>query len=209
MPTEHIVQQGEYLAKIAAQYGFSSYRTIWDHANNAELKRKRKNPNILYPGDKLFIPDRQPREESASTDTRHDYRLKSETLKLRLLVKGSDDEPIANTPCVLIVENRRYEKTTNAAGNVEEIIRRGAHVASLTIRDVEIPLRIGDLDPVEEISGQQARLNNLGYDAGPVDGSDEAKRRSAVEEFQCDHKLKVDGDCGSKTQAKLVEVHGC
>jgi peptidoglycan hydrolase-like protein with peptidoglycan-binding domain len=33
--------------------------------------------------------------------------------------------------------------------------------------------------------------------------------RSAVEEFQCDHGLTVDGDCGAQTQAKLLSVHGC
>jgi len=31
---------------------------------------------------------------------------------------------------------------------------------------------------------------------------------SAVEEFQCDNGLTVDGDCGPNTQAKLKEVHG-
>jgi peptidoglycan hydrolase-like protein with peptidoglycan-binding domain len=29
-----------------------------------------------------------------------------------------------------------------------------------------------------------------------------------VQEFQCDHQLKVDGVCGPQTQAKLVDAHG-
>ena len=32
---------------------------------------------------------------------------------------------------------------------------------------------------------------------------------SAIEEFQCDHGLVVDGKCGPATQAKLKQVHGC
>ncbi len=55
-------------------------------------------------------------------------------------------------------------------------------------------------------SGQQARLDNLGYFAS--DGDDDAFK-SAVEEFQCDNSLTVDGDCGPATQAKLKQVYGC
>ena len=32
--------------------------------------------------------------------------------------------------------------------------------------------------------------------------------RSAVEEFQCDHGLSVDGEVGPKTQRALVDAHG-
>jgi hypothetical protein len=62
--------------------------------------------------------------------------------------------------------------------------------------------------PVEELSGQQVRLNNLGYFAGDVGEKDEESFRSAVEEFQCGHGSAVDGVCGPTSQAKLNEVHG-
>src|SRR5262249_8508870 len=95
-----------------------------------------------------------------------------------------------------------------------------AERASLIIKDpqtplddVVIPIKVGHLDPVEEVSGQQARLNNLGYFAGPLEGKTEEENQalflSAIEEFQCDHGLRVDGICGPQTQAKLKEVHGC
>ena len=55
----------------------------------------------------------------------------------------------------------------------------------------------------------QEEIAGLGYDPGPLDGKgDEYARRSAYEEFQCDHGLEVDGDPGPKTLAKLVEIHG-
>ena len=72
-----------------------------------------------------------------------------------------------------------------------------------------MPTRIGHLDPVEEPSGQMARLTNLGYYLGPEGEIDAHQLRSAIEEFQCDHSLPVDGKCGSQTQAKLKQVHGC
>jgi hypothetical protein len=70
------------------------------------------------------------------------------------------------------------------------------------------PVRIGDLDPVNEETGQMARLANLGYYRASLDKPDQDELLSAIEEFQCDNKLAVDGDCGPKTQAKLKEVHG-
>ena len=62
MGTYHTVVQGEYLSGIAKKYGFSSHKKIWDHAQNAELKKQRQNPNVIFPGDQLFIPDKRIRK---------------------------------------------------------------------------------------------------------------------------------------------------
>ncbi len=43
MASQHTVEQGEFLAKIAAKYGFSEYRIIWDHRQNTNLERQRQN----------------------------------------------------------------------------------------------------------------------------------------------------------------------
>jgi peptidoglycan hydrolase-like protein with peptidoglycan-binding domain len=118
------------------------------------------------------------------------------------------------------VENQVYLLTMDGQGRLEQTVLVPAEHASLVIKDpqtplhdVVIPIKIGHLDPVEEVSGQKARLNNLGYFAGPLEGKSEEENNvmflSAVEEFQCDHGLVVDGKCGPNTQAKLKQVHGC
>ena len=61
MPITYTVVQGDYVSRIAAQQGFAGYSKIWNHPNNAELKNLRQNPEVLYPGDVLFIPDREDR----------------------------------------------------------------------------------------------------------------------------------------------------
>ena len=55
MSINHIVRQGEHLSQIALNYGFRDYKIIWDHPDNAALKKLRKSPNVLMPGDTLRI----------------------------------------------------------------------------------------------------------------------------------------------------------
>src|SRR5262249_44370257 len=212
----HTVAQGEHLSKIARQYGFVDYTTIWDHAQNADLRQKRQNPNVLLPGDRLYIPDKELKSESRSTDRQHAFQIKRQRLKLRLVIEDQYEKPIANAPCELHVESESYQVTTDGSGKIEQEIPTTAETARLIIKSKEtaldalvIPIKIGHLDPVDERTGQQARLANLGYYTGPIDGQENPAFRLAVEEFQCDHGLAVDGVCGSQTQAKLKLVHGC
>jgi len=215
MAGNYTVRQGDHLFKIAKAFGFSDYHTIWDHPSNAALKQKRDNPNVLYPGDKLFVPDREQREESRSTNKKHPFKMKSSGLKLRLVLEDVYEKPIANAKCQLILGSDFRNVTTDGSGRIEESIPADVHDVVLTIQDAQqtpfsatqIAIKVGDLDPVTEVSGQIARLNNLGYFVG--DGDPDAALKSAVEEFQCENGLTVDGDCGPNTQAKLKQVHGC
>ena len=231
MGKTHFVAQGEYLAKIARAYGFADFHTIWDAPENKDLKEKRKNPNILYPGDKLVIPDKEIREESRATEKKHKFELQGEKLKLRIQLLDFKNKPVEGHKCTLIVEGKPKEFQTGSDGMLEEEIAPDQGAGKVQDRGkpdpnqpfqapLEIPLRIGHLDPVDKVPGQIARLNNLGYNAGEVpehtltDDEEEKLPKSpqflsAVEEFQCDFGLKVDGICGKNTQEKLVKVHGC
>jgi len=214
MGSYYMVVQGDHISKIAKENGFPDYHTIWDHPNNADLKKKRDNPNVLNPGDQIFIPDKEQKEESGNTEKRHTFQVKKEPLKLRLVLEDMYEKPIANATYALLVEGVVTQKTTDGKGHIEQDIPLDAHEATLVLRgdetpfrDIPFPIKIGNLDPVEEVSGQVARLSNLGY--FPGDGTDDDAFESAVEEFQCDHGLKIDGICGPKTQAKLKQIHGC
>jgi hypothetical protein len=215
MATDYVVKQGDYLAKLAKQFGLPA-NAIWNHPNNSDLKQKRPNPNVLFPGDQLHIPDLKAREESCNTDQLHGFETAFPTLRLRLVLEDRFKQPIANANCVLGVGSDFQNLTTDGNGKIDQLIQPGAQQGFVAIQDPQnpidgerIPLKIGDLDPIEEVSGQTGRLNNLGYFAGDVDDPDENSFLSAVEEFQCDFGLLVDGVCGPNTQAKLKQVHGC
>ena len=203
------------MAGIARQHGFSDYRSIWDHPQNRRVKQERQDPNILYPGDVLFIPDRMTREVSAATEKKHRYQLSGPRLKLRLKIKDYDGKPLGSVRCRVRVCNIIHELKTDSAGLVEVCINPDAENGLLQFDDlslpydINIPLKIGHLDPIDTRSGQKARLNNLGYYWGPLTDEGTDDFRYAIEEYQCDANLVVNGICDEQTQAKLKTEHGC
>jgi N-acetylmuramoyl-L-alanine amidase len=220
MSTEHTVAQGEHLVRIADQYGFADYGTIWNHADNAELKTKRENPNVLFPGDQITIPEKETSEYSRATDNTHKFRKSGKPLQLNLKLERAYDGAVSGTPCDLSAGALQVSLTTDGDGAIGSTIPKSVEDVRLVVHekievkdgtlpaDEELALQVGWLDPVDERSGQVGRLANLGYYRGPFDPVDEPELLSAVEEFQCEHDLKVDGICGPATQAKLKEVHG-
>ncbi|MGH8079197.1 MAG: PGRP and LysM peptidoglycan-binding domain-containing protein [Lysobacter sp.] len=217
---QHRVQQGDYLAKIARVYGLSDWREIWNHPDNLALKNRRKDPNVLFPGDVLAIPDTQAKHVARPADQSHRFTAKRPDLRLIVVLDRAYDTPLAGIGCELTVDGDPRLLTSGGDGRIERGIAPVAAQAQLTLRDsgtaldhVPVTLRIGHLDPVDLPSGQCARLNNLAYFAGPDPDGDAGENArlfdSAVQEFQCDHGLVVDGVCGPRTQSKLREVYGC
>jgi hypothetical protein len=202
MATTHIVDEGEHLSGIAADNGFSDFHTIWDHPQNADLKAIR-DPHVLFPGDELFIPDPKTKTENGATGKVHQFELSTAPLFLRLRVQDMDARPIIETPCDLHVErNQAASKNTDDTGIVspEEQIDPKAGVGELVVhlqrapvnggdpppeQTLKFDLRIGQLNPETKLSGQQARLNNLGYFAGFM-LDDLEQLLWAAEEFECD-----------------------
>jgi hypothetical protein len=206
MPSRHTVQQGEHASRIAANYGFQDYRAIWNHPENAALVKLRQTPNVLLPGDVLFIPDKQIKTEKIPTGKVHRYRLTAPRLLLRIILKEFDDQPIADSDCELEVEGTVCKLKSTKQGLVELEIPATAESGKLRVPalNLEVPLKIGHLDPIEEVSGWKARLFNLGY----YHGGEEARLKVAVEEFQGDHGLERTGEPDDATRAKLRELHG-
>lgn len=219
MSSSHTVIQGECLSSIARRYGFASHAVLWDHPGNAGLKKLRMNPNVLFPGDSVFIPSRVLKAEAAETDVSHRFVLETEKLVLRLVLEDRYAKPLAQARCELQVDGRTVPLTADGDGRIETKIDPLATLASLTVHPKSpavaftVPIDISHLDPVDETSGLRERLNNLGYCAGPVPAGTEedsaAVFQSAIEEFQCEHGLVVDGKAGPATKAKLKQVHGC
>jgi hypothetical protein len=221
MAGNYTVKPGDHMSSIAEQSGFTKYETIWNHPENADLKALRQDPNVLNPGDTVFIPDPEHKNYDRPVDQRHHFTRPGEPLKLRLVLNRMYNDPYANTPCTLLVGLEKSDLTSDGNAQIEKPIKKTAADGSVKVKDQikvdgadvpierEVDFKIGFLDPVTEVSGQVARLANLGYYRGSDSPVDDDEFSSSVEEFQCDNRLAVDGKCGPNTQAKLLSVHGC
>jgi N-acetylmuramoyl-L-alanine amidase len=206
------VKAGECLSSISDRAGHL-WQTIWNHPSNSDLKQSRGDPHILFPGDQVFVPPICERVEYAATDQRHTYIRKCNLAKLRIVVKDLD-EPVASQPYSLNVDGQWFTGVTDNAGQLELEIRPGAQKGHLIVGEgddvLEYDFELGTLDPPDSITGIQARLGNLGYDVGPVDGIHGPKTTAAVEEFCAEYEIDPP-DEGEITQAfcdKLAQEHG-
>lgn len=207
MPTEHTVRQGECIASIAQRYGHFP-DAVWDHPDNAELKKTRQDPFCLLPGDRVMVPDKTAKDVDCAAGERHRFRRKGvpEQLKVQFLSKG---EPRANEAYSLNLDGELISGTTDRDGWLICSIPPGAKAAKVTFGgDKEVyDLDLGRLDPIEEITGALARLRNLGFYAGPVDG-DPDDLEVALVDFQAARDLEITGELDDATKAELKQVYG-
>src|SRR4051794_19706314 len=84
MPTPHIVSQGECLSSIAKLYGFADWRRIYNAPDNEAFRKKRPNPDVIYPGDVVQIPARDQTPLVLATGRRHKIIVKRVQTRVRL-----------------------------------------------------------------------------------------------------------------------------
>ncbi len=66
---------------------------------------------------------------------------------------------------------------------------------------------IPQINTIEKTTAEiQKRLNQLGYEAGPVDGIKGIKTINAIRKFQYDNKLMVDGVVGPQTWKAIIKL---
>ena len=213
----HTVEQGESLITIAKRFGFRKYTTIYNHGNNAEFRAKRPNPNLIHPGDRLWIPDKQPKQQSCATGKVHRFEVHRLKRKLEIRVLDVDGQPIVDTQYQLYLDGELFGSAhkTNGNGVLKEEIPVEAKEGELRIKNYVWPLKLDHLNPIrqasdEGISGVQARLKNLGYDPGPIDGILGPRTRAAIHAFQLDHlEDQASGECDETTIAKVISQYGC
>lgn len=210
MSKQYEVKQGDCIASIASEHGFFP-GTLWNHPENRPLKRLRKDPNILLPGDVVHVPDKERKEISAATGARHRFRRKGVPEMLRIVLQDQQDESRADVAYVLTIDGVHHEGITGADGLIESPILPAARDAILRVRDGESTtvyrLPLGDLDPITEVSGVQMRLRNLEFYGGETHGELSEETRSAIEDFQRHHGLAPTSALDAATRTKIEQVH--
>lgn len=212
---EYVVKQGDCMRSIACEAGFL-WETIWNHPRNASLKELRRDPNVLCPGDHVFIPERRPASFACRTGAVHKFIVKGTVERFRIALLTSAGKPRSGLAYELEIDGKTVSGTTNDQGVAECTMRPDARHGTLVLRDgnkeEHFELLLGHLDPVSEMTGVQARLNNLGFKCGAMDGKLGPKTRRAIEAFQAkhevEHKLSITGEPDDATRKALLLVHG-
>jgi hypothetical protein len=161
----------------------------------------------------IELPDLDLQSSGHATDALHEFVAWTvRVIDLRL--HAWQWQSLASCPAQLS-SSAVDAQSTDEAGDVTFTLRSvvpdvGAVMETKAVEHDYVVARkveIAGLDPVELPRGQRTRLDNLGY-VGLFDDDDDGPSAWAIEEFQCEHGLTIDGDCGPATRAKLLEVHG-
>ncbi len=234
MAGKHVVQPGESPSQIATKYRFEDWAAIYNHADNADLRQKRKHPSAIFPGDVVAIPEIAQRVFVLETGKRHRIVIPRPRSKLNIVVKDGEGEPLAGKTFELRAPSldTPIEGSTTGDGRVECKIPVKLTAAQLVIWDAGDKtgirnvwdLDLGALFAPETDEGVRQRLTNLGYHAGQgedaatdatgANGADDGSPPAAdplslaVAAFQEDMGLEVTGVIDDDTRCKLIEAHG-
>ena len=230
MSENYEVQPGECVSSIAYEKGFF-WQTLWNHGENAALKQKRQNPNVLLEGDNLYIPDLRPKQIPCATGAQYKFILLGVPEKLRMTLKDANHKPRPNLPYTLVIDGKPHKGVTDGSGGLVESLPPDAKIAKLIIdappppsgssagsgkstspppkpRREIININLGFLDPVSELSGIKGRLMNFKLYRGPLDSNLDDNTRQALRTFQKRHGLPVTGEPDDATKALLQKLHG-
>jgi hypothetical protein len=199
---KYTVKQGDCISSIAFAYNLFP-KTIWDHPDNAELKKQRKNPNALFPGDSVVIPEKQLKEEDCQSEQKHRFKRKGVPEKLRIQFLTGDEEddaPRKGIPYTLDITTKsgrsvpQKKGKTDNDGYLDESIPPDAIKGKLVLdegEDEEVyEIMLGYIDPIDTPSGIKARLDNLGYECGEDNDEYDDMTIEAIRTFQSDNDLE-------------------
>lgn len=206
MARYHVIQKGDCLSSVALQNGYFP-GTLWEHPENDALREFRGDPNVLFAGDRLFLPDKEPKTTTCPTGKRHRFVRRGVPARFRLQILNAD-KPRPNLAYRLTIDGGLVlTGATSAEGVLDVPIPPDARRGTLYIEedDATHELRFGGLDPAAEGSGVKQRLANLGYLRGGDPSEDDLA--AAVAMFQRKAGLDPTGVLDEPTADKLLGSH--
>ncbi len=209
--TPYVVRQGDHLEQLAERFGFDA-PLVWNDPRNRALRERRHDPAMLAPGDVLHVPKSpSPHGRFAHRDG-NDYVARRTTARVKLALRDADG-PLAGLRCkVAPPDGEPFFVTSGPDGMIDFEVPLGAREVPVFVeaRAIELRVRPGELDPLDEPGGARQRLANLGYyplshDGAPARDEDHL---DALRAFKRDHRLG-DGDALDRaTLDALRRAHG-
>lgn len=212
---DHEVKLGDTLVSIAHEHGWRDWETIWNHPDNASLREQRADPQVLVPGDIVKVPEKTPKRLEVEAGRRHRFVAKVLTARFEALVRDGSGKPLKNRRFKLEIEGETsHSGYTDEEARIELAVSPDAKRGVLKVwtgapdeRVLTWNLQLGHLEPPDTDKGLQARLANLGFYDGPIDGQVDDEVKAAIRNFQVVHGLEVTGEPDERTRQKLSDLH--
>ena len=128
-----------------------------------------------------------------------------------VLVLARDGRPLADVPYTIDIDDRTLHGRTDSDGRLSVDAQPLPDQIRLFVGEAMIPytVRLNAIAPMDEASGIQARLANLGYYNGPVDNRLDETTAMALKTFQAANDLPRTGLPDAETRSLLLKCHGC
>jgi hypothetical protein len=206
----YVIRQGDYLTRLASELGFDA-DAVWADDKNAGLRAQRRSPEVLHPGDVLYVPDAAPEPLELKTEAHNRFVGTVPTVPVSVVLRDLDGRPKSGETYTLHGLGR--EPVQGQTGG-DGAVRFDAPVTVQVVRMVLASegvvrnLRVGGMDPATERSGLRQRLAHLGfYDTRPGRGDEAQRLEAAIRNYQRARGLRVTGTLDAETIAKLLEEH--
>ncbi len=191
----HTVEPGDSVTSLAFAHGMV-WQTVWNHAQNSDLRKLRKRPNILLPGDRVFIPDIRVHQADGATDAKHKFVRIGVPEKLAIQFLDFEGNPHANENFVLDIDGQLTNGSLDGQGWLHLPVSPNARAGHIDIGPagelVSCDLHLGHMDPIDTLTGVAARLHNLGYYDGSADVDESSEQfKLALMEFRKQEELPV------------------
>jgi hypothetical protein len=213
----YVIKQGDYLAVLAYRFGFDA-DTVWNDDKNADLRKLRLDPNILWPTDVLYIPDqidKDPKTHDLALGTTNNFVSHAPTVNMTILF--SDEALVAQNYTIEELPELTGLATVGGKASFAIPVTLTAFTIVFTDSGTTFAFDVGHMDPINTLTGVAKRLQNLGY-LGPQpdeDNLDVNAVRMGVRLFKASQGASPDdadlsdvGTLGDATASLLVAAHG-
>ena len=203
--TDHTVEPGDCIWSISMDSGHF-WKTIWNDSGNIQLRQDRKDPNVLAAGDVVHVPDIVLKSEDGATEMRHRFKRKGVPVSFKIQMLR-DGKPRKSEDYRLDIDGVLRSGKTDGDGWIKASIPPDAQQGKLFMGNDVYELKLGHLEPADDLKGAQQRLQNLGLYGGEIDGQKGPLTQGALALFQNRQGLKCTGELDDATKDALKKAH--
>jgi N-acetylmuramoyl-L-alanine amidase len=161
----------------------------------------------------VFVPDKRIKEVGEPTNQVHTFRLKNVPAYLRIQFMA-EGKPRANSPYSLKIDGEivsepgaRTDSSGFVISKIPPLAKNGILMLGEGGEQTEYILQLGDLNPVNELTGVKQRLRNMGIYNGRIDQDINEKTKDSIRSFQASSGLNPTGELDEVTRSKLEQTH--